>query len=184
MKHYERNILVRSSRGFTLIEILIAVAVFVVVMTVVMSIFISGLRTRAEGVTNLALEREGSVILERIMRGVYAKGGLREANSGTVTVGEDGSSIWFTVDRNTYPTKTRADDITSFIYLLDGEVYYKPDVNDSETVRLSGAQGHVESLQFTPTASGVDIHIKLTSSLPATDRTAFIYLTKSVTMRN
>jgi len=174
----------KVSKGFTLVEILIAIAVFMVVMTVAMSIFIAGLRARAEGVANLALEREGSVILERIMRGVYAKGGLREGNSGTVTVSEDGSSIWFTVDRNPYPTKTRADDITSLVYLLDGEVYYKPDVNGSETVRLSSAEGHVESLQFVPTASGVDIAIKLSSSLPATERTAFIHLTKSVTMRN
>jgi prepilin-type N-terminal cleavage/methylation domain-containing protein len=172
------------ARGFTLLEILIAVAIFSVVMLVVVSIFISGLKTRAEGAQSMALEREGGVMLERIMRGLYGKGGLREANSGTVLLGEDGTSIQFEVDRNTVPTKTRADDITSLIYLLNGDVYYKPDITLNDVQCISDAKGHVESLQFTPSSTRVDITIKLVSDLPATDRKAFIHLTKSVTMRN
>ena len=118
------------------------------------------------------------------MRGLYGKGGLREGDSGTASVGEDGSSVRFTVDRNEYPTKTRVDDTTSLIYLVEGKVYYKPDVNESDTVCISGSEGNVDTLQFTRTSSGVDIVLTLRASLPATDRAAFIHLTKSVTMRN
>jgi prepilin-type N-terminal cleavage/methylation domain-containing protein len=174
----------KCSKGFTLVEILIAVAVFAVVMTMVTSIFVAGLRTRAEGATSLALEREGSLILERIMRGLYGKGGLREADSGTVSVSAGGTLIQFTVDRNAFPTKTRADDTTSMIYLVGGKVYYRPDVNSSATVCISGSEGTVDLLRFTPTATGVDIVITLRADLPATDRRAFIHLTKSVTARN
>ena len=173
-----------SRAGFTLIEILIAIAIFVVVMTIVMSVFIAGLRTRAEGAANMALEREGSVILERIMRGLYGAGGLREARRDTVTVGSRGDTLTFSVDRNDYPTLQPSDDTTSLIYLLEGEVYYRPDLEVSETARISTAEGHVESLQFTRTSDGLDIEIKLSSDLPVTDRRAFIHLTKSVTMRN
>lgn len=155
-------------------------------MTAVTSIFIAGLKSRAEGSQNMALEREGSMILERIMRGLYGKGGLREANSGTMLISDGGNWIQFEVDRNTVPTKTRADDTTSLIYFLDGDVYYKPDVTDDDVQCISEDEGHVESLQFIPGGdpSCIDITIKLSSDLPATDRKAFIHLTKSVTMRN
>lgn len=183
-----RTALRRSGRvrGFTLVEIIVAIAVFAVAMTAVTSIFISGLRSRAEGAENMSLEREGSIILERIMRGLYGKGGLREANSGTVTVSDGGNWIQFEVDRNTVPTKTRADDITSLIYSLEGDVYYKPDVTGDEVQCISEDEGHVESLQFTPGGDPrcIEIRIKLLSDLPGTDRKAFIHLTKSVTMRN
>jgi prepilin-type N-terminal cleavage/methylation domain-containing protein len=174
----------RSKCGFSLIELLVAVAIFAVVMTIVTAIFLAGLRTRAEGAQNMALEREGSVILERVMRGLYGKGGLREANSGTAVLGDDGSSIWFEVDRNATPTKMRTDDTSSLIYLLNGEVYYRPDTTAEEVQRISSGEGHVESLQFARTASRVDITIKLASDLPGTDRKAFIHLTKSVALRN
>jgi prepilin-type N-terminal cleavage/methylation domain-containing protein len=174
----------RSARGFTLIEILVAVAVFSVIMTIVASIFISGLRARAEGAESMSLEREGSIILERIIRGIYGKGGLREGNSGTLAVGEDGSSIWFNVDRNTLPTKTRADDITSLVYLLNGDVYYRPDTTSEAIECISSGDGHVEELQFTYVPTQVHVTMKLSSSLPGTDRKAFIHLTKSVNLRN
>lgn len=174
----------RSKCGFSLVELLVAIAVFVVVMTIVTAVFLAGLRTRAEGSENMALEREGGMILERIMRGLYGKGGLREANSGTAVLGEDGSSIWFEVDRNSTPTKMRTDDTSSLIYLYSGEVYYRPDTTAEDVQRISSGQGHVESLQFTRTATRVDITIKLVSDLPGTDRRAFIHLTKSVALRN
>lgn len=173
-----------SRAGFTLIEILIAIAIFLVVMTIVMSVFIAGLRTRAEGAANMALEREGSVILERIMRGLYGAGGLREAQRDTVTVGSSGDTVRFNVDRNEYPTSGTSDDTTSLIYFLSGEVYFRADVDGADAERISGAEGHVESLQFTRTSDGLDIAIKLSSDLPVTDRRAFIHLTKSVSMRN
>jgi prepilin-type N-terminal cleavage/methylation domain-containing protein len=174
----------RAACGFTLVEILIAIAVFAVLMTIVASIFISGLRTRAEGAESMSLEREGSVTLERIMRGIYGKGGLREGNSGTLTVGDDGSSIWFDVDRNTFPTKSRADDITSLVYLLNGDVYYRPDTTSEEIECISSGEGHVESLQFTYVPVQVNITMKLSAPLPGTDRRAFIHLSKSVNLRN
>jgi len=173
-----------SGRGFSLVELLVAIAVFAVVMTAVTAIFIGGLRTRSEGAENMTLEREGSIILERVMRGLYGKGGLREANSGTAVLGDDGASIWFEVDRNSTPTKTRADDITSLIYLSNGEVYYRPDTSADDVQRISLGKGHIESLQFARTATRVDISIKLVSDLPGTDRQAFIHLTKSVALRN
>ena len=178
------GLLIGSSKGFTLVEILIAIAVFVVVMTAVVSIFISGLRTRVEGVANLALEREGSVVLERIVRGLYGKEGLREADASAVTINPDGDTVWFSVDRNQYPTTTKTDDTTSLVYLLNGDIYYKPDTSSAEVECISGSAGNVESLQFAQTASRVAITIKLSSSLPGTTRRAFIHLTKSVTMRN
>jgi prepilin-type N-terminal cleavage/methylation domain-containing protein len=174
----------RAARGFTLVELLVAIGVFLVTMTIVTSIFIAGLRTRAEGAENMSLEREGSIILERIMRGIYGKGGLREGNSGTLTVGEGGSSIWFDVDRNTYPTKSRADDITSLVYLLNGDVYYRPDTSAEEIECISSGNGHVESLQFTYVPVQVNITMKLSAPLPGTGRKAFIYLSKSVNLRN
>lgn len=174
----------RSAQGFTLVELLVAIAVFVVLMSIVASIFISGLRTRAEGAESLSLEREGSIILERIVRGIYGKGGLREGNSGTLAVGDDGSSIWFDVDRNAYPTKSRADDTTSLVYLLDGDVYYRPDTTSDVIECISGGEGHVEALQFTYVPVQVNMTMKLSSSLPGTDRKAFIHLTKSVNLRN
>ncbi len=170
--------------GFTLIEILIAIAIFVVVMTIVMSVFIAGLRTRAEGAANMALEREGSVILEQIMRGLRGVGGLREAHRDSVRIGVNGSVVLFDVDLNDYPTSKRSDDTTSLIYLLNGEVYYQAEQYSAETEQISGADGHVESLQFTRTSDGLDIEIKLSTELPVTDRRAFIHLTKSVSMRN
>ncbi|MBN1919148.1 MAG: prepilin-type N-terminal cleavage/methylation domain-containing protein [Verrucomicrobia bacterium] len=173
-----------SNRGFTLVELLIAIAIFAMVMTAVSAVFIGGLRMRAEGAQNMALEREGGVILERIMRGVYGKGGLREGNSDTAVVGADGSSIWFEVDRNSTPTKTRTDDVSSLIYLYDGEVYFKPDTTIADVQRLSSGQGHIESLRFARTDARVDITIKLVADLPGTDRQAFIHLTKSVALRN
>jgi prepilin-type N-terminal cleavage/methylation domain-containing protein len=176
--------LVRSTQGFTLVEILIAIAVFVVVMAVVTTIFVSGLRARAEGVANLALERDGTLILERIARGLYGTRGLREANRTGVVVGADASSIRFTVDRNANPTTSKADDDTSLVYLLDGKVYYRPNVAAEVVECISGSESDVESLQFTPTQHGVTISVKLTMNLPGSDRKAFIHLTKSVTMRN
>lgn len=180
----KRAALVASVQGFTLVEILVAIAVFVVVMATVTTVFVSGLRTRAEGVANLALERDGTLILERIARGLYGTRGLREANKAEVSIAGDGTSIQFTVDRNAYPTTNTGDDDTSLVYLLDGKVYYKPNVAAEVVECISGSNSTVESLQFTPSQSGVTISIKLTSSLPGTDRTAFIHLTKTVTMRN
>jgi prepilin-type N-terminal cleavage/methylation domain-containing protein len=176
--------LMASDRGFTLVEILVAIAVFVVVMTVVTAIFVSGLHTRAEGVANLALERDGTLMLEQIVRGLYGTRGLREADKGSLLISNGGSSIRFAVDRNAYPTTTKGDDDTSLVYLLEGRVYYKPNVGAEVIECISGSDSDVESLLFTPTQDGVTISVKLTSSLPATNRKAFIHLTKSVTMRN
>jgi len=175
----------KTVAGFTLIEILIAIFVFSVVMTMVMSVFIAGLRSRSEGALNLALEREGSNVLERIMRGIDGIGGLREADKGEFWVDDlNRDQVWYRVDRNATPTSSIDDDTWALVYYWDGEIYCHPDMMTPQLETLSNAEGHVESLQFFRTTGGVNIELKMSAPIPGGDRRAFVHLTKSVALRN
>jgi prepilin-type N-terminal cleavage/methylation domain-containing protein len=119
----------RSNRGFTLAEIMVAVLIGGLVIGAVIAIQMMSTRTFAEGSADAKLERVGNLALDKIVRGPSGQYGLREARLDTVYVSEGPLGyITFQVDRNDPPTFDTSDDTQSAVYLdYEGTITYDPD---------------------------------------------------------
>ena len=158
----------QRERGFTLPEMIISLIAAVMLIGGVCIVYLMAIRSWAEGSSNVALERTAGILMEKIVRGINGRFGLREADIGLVTVSEDGHSVTYTVDKNDPPTSWNSDDITSRYYQLGKEVWYDPNsLVAGDEVRLNHF-GNVESLVFSMSGYVLTARLSLTEPAPRT----------------
>jgi prepilin-type N-terminal cleavage/methylation domain-containing protein len=158
----------RRERGFTLPEMIISLIASVMLIGGVYLVYLMGMRSWAEGSSNVALERTAGVLMDKIVRGVNGRFGLREANIGAVTVSEDGRSVTFQVDKNDPPTAWNSDDVTSRYYQVGTDVWYDPNISVGGDEILLNRFGEVEDLVFSMSAYVLTARLSLTTPAPLT----------------
>lgn len=137
--------------GFTIAEVLIALAIAVVVIGGAYAVYIMGLRTWQTGSAVAYLERSAYQIMDRICRGAVPSGrfGLREATPTTIQVTQVSTEIYsiqYKVDKMDPPTTWDRDDTTCRYYVNGTTLCHDP--GDGSEVRVHKF-GQVESLKFT-----------------------------------
>lgn len=138
----------RRRNGFTLVEIMVTLIAGVMLIGGVYLAYLMAMRSWQEGSANVGLERTAGIIVEKIVRGVNGRFGLREADIGTVQVSEDGHSVTYMVDKQDPPTSWNSDDVTSRYYQLGTRVWYDPDTSVAGDEIALNRFGDVESLDF------------------------------------
>lgn len=158
----------QRKHGFTLPEMIISLIAAVMLIGGVSIVYLMGMRSWAEGSSNVALERTAGILMDKIVRGVNGRFGLREADIGLVTVSEDGRSVTYTVDKNDPPTSWNSDDITSRYYQLGQEVWYDPNSSVTGDEILLNRFGEVENLVFSVSGYVLTARLSLTEPAPRT----------------
>lgn len=83
-------------RGFTLVEILIAATIMVLVVGGAISIYLMAITAWKEGSVQIALQRDASLAMEKMVRGIYGRKGIREAQQISLpATGSSGTRIDF-----------------------------------------------------------------------------------------
>ena len=72
-------------KGFTIIEVLTVVVIMGLVISGVAAIYLMGITAWKEGGVQIGLQREASIAMEKMVRGVYGTDGIRQAEQIAVS---------------------------------------------------------------------------------------------------
>jgi prepilin-type N-terminal cleavage/methylation domain-containing protein len=170
--------------GFTLVEMMVALVTAIMLIGGVYLVYLMALRSWAEGSSNVALERTAGVLMDKIVRGVNGRFGLREADIGLITISADGHSVTFLADKNDPPTAWNSDDVTSRYYQLGTNIYYDPNSSVAgDEIRLNRF-GNVENLAFSMSRYVVTARLSLTAPAPRiTERLLSVRMETNIFLR-
>jgi len=158
----------QRENGFTLVEMIVTLIAGVMLVGGVFLVYLMAMRSWQEGAANVSLERTAGVIMEKMVRGVNGRFGLREADIGTVQVSEDGHSVTYMVDKLDPPTPWNNDDVTSRYYYLGMQVWHDPDVSIAGDEIALNRFGDVEALDFSLSNHVLNARLLLTADPPRT----------------
>lgn len=175
----------RSSRGFVLMEILIASAIFVIVSGTVINVYLISLRMWREGSEQVTLQRQLAAAMQRIVEGERGGAenrhhGLREARGISVI---DPHTIEFTSD---------VDGATRRFYLNGNELIYSPNVEGAEEKAVYDpsaseepwdTSNHRTDVQFTRLPDGT-VEVRLVGERRVRDRWITAVLVTKAAPRN
>jgi len=161
-----------GQRGFTVVEVLIAVVIMALVITGAISIYMMSITAWREGSTQIALQRTASIAMEKMVRGIDGRNGIREASS--VTRPND-TTIKFT---------SGIDAQERSFYLSGSEIIYDPDTSTTDDEFPI-----VENIRTTPSGltfvvSGAVVTINLGMQGMVRGKAIDINLSTSVKLRN
>ncbi len=162
----------RYQKGFTIIELVIVTAIMGLVIGGVIAIYIMGTTAWKEGSVQVALQRGGSIAVEKMIRGVDGTNGIREASSVELYT----SDTVYNVIRYT----SGIDSQERSFYLSSGEIMYDPNTSISDD-EFSIAE-NVTGLTFAVSDSLVTIDLNLEGQV--IDRTIKVDLSTEVKLRN
>jgi len=177
----------RSARGFTLPEVVIALGVFLLLSAAVVSVYLMSLRSWREGSAQVSLQRKLAAAMQRMVQGERGRSesrqhGLREANSVTI------------IDPQTIEFTSGVDGVTRRVYLHGNELTYDPDAGSNDNVEEtiydpSSSEQYWDSsvyrtdLEFTQMSDGT-IKIRLVGQERVRDRWMSATLLTQVMPRN
>lgn len=170
-----------SRKGFTITEIMIATLIMVMVVGGSLAIYIMSQTAWYEGSAQIALQRKASVAMEKMVRGVDGRKGIREARevpspsvgaSGTQIdfddVGGSGRSFYFSSGPDGDPD-TVADNQLRYI-----------DASANDTLII---ENNVRALTFSQPSNGL-IEINLSLEDVVRDKVIILDLSTDVKIRN
>lgn len=170
--------------GFTLVEMMVALVTAIMLIGGVYLVYLMGLRSWAEGSSNVALERTAGVLMDKIVRGVNGRFGLREADIGLITISADGHSVTFLADKNDPPTAWNSDDTTSRFYQLGTKVWYDPNASVAGDEIALNRFGDVGSLDFSLSGHVLTARLSLTAPAPrVTERLLSVRMETNIFLR-
>jgi len=164
-----------SKKGMTLPELMIGISIFMLIMGGTLTVYIMSITAWHEGSTQIYLQRDAALAMERMVRGVSGRNGLREAD--TVTPLGNGIAYRSAIDavERSFYLNVAGDTI---MYdpdtLIGGDEYAITDPN----VRNDGIVG----LAFFYNADLVTIHLQMRDTVKG--KNIDVYLTTSVKIRN
>lgn len=109
-----------KNKGFTIIELAVAIGIVIIVFTIVFTTYVTGHRLWRGGFTQLTFQSSGRIVLGKI------SGNLRLATEATIL--DSGDRIRFVTDPNRTP-QASADDVTSEYYVSGTDMIYDPDIS-------------------------------------------------------
>lgn len=177
--------MIKNNSGFTLAEILIASTISMVLLGGILAIFLTSLNTWILGSTDMSLERYGTFTLEKIVRGMGGRYGLREANGSTVAIDADANGITFTVDKNDPPTSSASDDTTVRVYLDsgNGNMMYDPDTSIAGNAVNISKEGVVKDITFTRNGDVITVDVWVSKDVTPSSKTIEMRFQTSVYLR-
>ncbi|MBN1919466.1 MAG: type II secretion system protein [Verrucomicrobia bacterium] len=176
-----------AARGFTLPEVIIALALFLILSATIVSFYLMSLRTWSEGSAEVAIQRKLAVAMQRIVQG--ERGALEERQHGL----REAKQISI-IDPQTIEFTSGVDDTTRRIYLDGNEIIYDSDAStpDSEVQAIydpsrseaaSDTSQHRTNIQFAQRADGT-IEVRLIGEKRVRDRWMNATLLTRVLPRN
>jgi len=150
---------INNRKGFSLMEFMIGSAIGVLIFACIMVIYIMALSSWKEGNMQVTLQREASITMEKMVRGVDGNNGVREAdqvslpNSYTIeyTSGIDGTERSFYLSGTDIvfdPDTSVAGDEYSIANVPDGITLAFTESSDMVTIAL-GLQGDIKDRTIT-----------------------------------
>jgi len=109
-----------NRKGFSLVELIIAMGIMITVFTVISSTYITTQKLWKGGFTQIAFQARGRIVLARISENLRSSTGATILNTG--------DTIRFVTDPNRTP-ETISDDITGEYYISDTDLMYDPDIS-------------------------------------------------------
>lgn len=172
-----------GQKGFTLVEVFMAVAIMALVITGAVSIYMMSHTAWREGSTQIALQRDASLAMEKMVRGTSGRYGIREGSEiSSPPTGVTSDRIEVIVDMNDPPTPWDSlDDTTISFYKSDDQLIYDPDtsnVGDEISMAKKVATLNFEHL------SAKRVKVDLTLRSMVIDKPIEVSLTTEVTLRN
>lgn len=122
-------------RGFTLVEILVAVAIFLMAWTSITWAYVLTQRLVRGGSMSVAIQSNARIAMDKITKN------LRTALSASIY--DNGNRIRFVVDPNRTP-EISSDDITQEYRLSGTDLIYDPDISVSNDETLIGRKVYKE----------------------------------------
>ena len=165
-----------KQRGFSLVELTIAMGVMVIVFSLAFTTYITTHKLWKGGFTQITLQARGRIALGRIA------GNLRSSVGATIL--NSGDRIRFVTDPNRTPG-TSTDDITADYYISGTDIVYDPDVSVSgdESVLLSNVNKELAIPFFQISGDLIVVTFKLYNS-DSVYGTHWSSMSTSIKMRN
>ncbi len=175
----------KNNSGFTLVEVMVASLISMIILGGVVVLFLTSLDTWTVGGADIRLERCAGLMIEKVIRGVGGKYGLREADQTSIVVDLGGTRITFSVDKNDPPTYSISDDTTVSIYYdgVNRRVIYDPDTSVSGDQFEISRGAVVENVTFTHNGDMVDITVLLSDTVTTASKTVEMEFQTSVYLR-
>ena len=175
----------KGQKGFTLVEVITASSIALVVLAGVIMIMIMALNAWAVGTADARLERSGTMIMEKIARGISGRFGLREAHAKSIVIDQNAQGVTFAVDKNEEPTVTTDDDTTVRIY-FDPEtrmIMYDTDADKhGEDIEVS-MEGGVEDIRFRRIGDVMNINLRMSDTVTSSIKTIQMQCSTSLFLR-
>lgn len=163
---YDRN-------GFTLVELLVAVLLSALVMGGFWTVYLMCLTSWEQGSTQVALQRDAAVIMEKMVRGVDGTGGIREAVSVDTSV----------AGRIDYTSDIGGVERERSFYLNGNDIFYDPDTSTaSDEYSIAANPGGI-TLAFSLNNDVVTISLNMQWEVSGEAMPAIIISTR-VNLRN
>jgi len=162
-----------SSKGFTIFELLLSSGIAFLVFGLAWSVYIFIETQWQEGFIIMSLERDAAIAMEKMLRGISGRNGLREAKVLNLP---DDSLEYVSVDF------AGVDDVTRRFYFTaaDNTIYYDDDTSAGGTNAIIAR--HVDTLTFSRTDRAITIDLVLEQLIRG--RTKQVHLQTELNLRN
>ncbi len=162
-----------NSRALTIIEVLIASAIIVVVIAGSLAFYLMARSTWIDCSKRVPLQRKAGLAMEKMVRGIDGKNGIREADASSAIITNSDTKIEYT---SGIDAKERS------FYLENNEIIYDPDTSTAGNEFPVTKTGKVNSLTFAVTDTEVTINLGMQDT--ARDKVINVNLSTAVKMRN
>jgi prepilin-type N-terminal cleavage/methylation domain-containing protein len=158
-----------KKRGFSLIELLITITIMLFVLAGILALYLMSITTWHRGSTQIGLQRQASIVMERMVRGVDGRNGIREATSvsGLAVAG----TIQYT---------SGIDGIQRSFSLTGTDITYDPDT--SVAGNEYAVASDITALTFTQNASLITINMAMQDQVQG--QAVDVDLSTTVRLRN
>lgn len=172
-----------KNKGFTLIEMLVALGIFAVLLVAVINVFVSGFRYQRRAVEMQTVQREGSYMLETISREIRMATGInpnqRGINSSKISfVNHEGHQVDY-CRASQLGTTVTCNDAGDYFAMIDNTVGSADIVNSSD-VRVNNMKFYVSNQDFALSQPRITIVLSMRSKR---DSSAELTLQSTVSMR-
>lgn len=163
-----------SKKGMTLPELMIGISIFMLIIGGTLTVYIMSITTWQEGSTQIYLQRDAALVMEKMVRGVDGRNGIREAES----VFPDGNGVRY---------RSAIDAVERIFYLnIAGDtIMYDPNAiipGDEYAITDPNVRTDITGLTFLFNGDLVTITLRMRDTVKG--KNIDVDLTTSVEMRN
>ena len=151
---YRRN-------GFSILELMIAILIMGFVTTGSLYIYLMSLSSWKEGSAQIVIQREASMVMEKMVRGIDGQNGIREASSVSITASDNIEYI------------SGVDGQERSFYLSGTDIMYDPDTTAAGD-EYAVAE-NVSGLTFSASGDIVNIDLNMSCKAGSKDMTVDIF---------